>query len=1032
MTRDLIPTLSSSVVSVISSYDASTDKLMFNNYGTLATMTRTTNNWIHDLSGSTGIPALNDRSTGTNIGGALITPRHAVVALHASAVVDDVFYFWDRDNTVYSRTVTGRAFNNLGVPYGDFMVITFDSDLPTAIEPLPIFPPDLYKYVNPDRFTTATRARLDDTLIVSTDQEEKSLVHRMSYVQFNQPGDDYPDTYHPNGLAAAVYTTPLNTDALPWRESMIAGDSGSPMMAIVDNQLILLGVVSTTADFDIFGNLRNINDLNRMIVDADADAGVSTGYTATQFDLSEFTNYRPDILYYPTNLPLSATSVHMFEEGLSPQYDITWSFTYELSSHTADDEFGYCMFLQDANFPLSGGGVGPDLGFTGNTLLSASLSSQPLNKPILGIGFDSLGIFASELVYSDGPTCEGTSYTPNSITIRDENFNIITTQAISAFNLVSSGKKTIRARLGNYGRKVVVDFKNEADTFYTHILTQELTGINVSANTRYRPGVSFVKPLTSSNVNGVIVSTGFHVEGNRHETDESEFTFTPLTAFAVNNVTTGPTPQEPPISQDKPKLPFLGMEPNLGCPDNICDLTTFGSDYPGTFETSVLYGMSAYIGDIDLKWGTPASPYRFVYTHDDIIRLDTGFVGNEVWDYGGVLRSSFTTGLKNSLENASYPPIDLAPDGYPYVSSTTTATSSIYKDTDTSRLKVTVYAPLSSTDWEVFVGCPFYTLSCGITDQYLCDVSRRFEQLRRVILNPINPFPECSPAVSPSVTPSASITPTPTTSITPSVTPTQVITFTPSVTPSVTPTQVITFTPSVTPSVTPSITPSVTPSVTPSITPTPSVPVSNTPPVSPPYSPTPSSTPSSTPSNTPSLTPSTTPSVTITPTPSVPVSNTPPVSPPYSPTPSSTPSSTPSNTPSLTPSTTPSVTITLTPSVPVSNTPPATPSSTPHVTPSNTPSNTPPVTPSNTPSNTPPTTPSVTPSVTPSITPSSSVTPSITPSVTPTSSVTPPVTPSNTPPVTPSITPAPSPPPLPLISQTPIVSQTPAPSPPAP
>ena len=958
MTRDLIPTLSSSVVSVISSYDASTDKLMFNNYGTLATMTRTTNNWIHDLSGSTGIPALNDRSTGTNIGGALITPRHAVVALHASAVVDDVFYFWDRDNTVYSRTVTGRAFNNLGVPYGDFMVITFDSDLPTAIEPLPIFPPDLYKYVNPDRFTTATRARLDDTLIVSTDQEEKSLVHRMSYVQFNQPGDDYPDTYHPNGLAAAVYTTPLNTDALPWRESMIAGDSGSPMMAIVDNQLILLGVVSTTADFDIFGNLRNINDLNRMIVDADADAGVSTGYTATQFDLSEFTNYRPDILYYPTNLPLSATSVHMFEEGLSPQYDITWSFTYELSSHTADDEFGYCMFLQDANFPLSGGGVGPDLGFTGNTLLSASLSSQPLNKPILGIGFDSLGIFASELVYSDGPTREGTSYTPNSITIRDENFNIITTQAISAFNLVSSGKKTIRARLGNYGRKVVVDFKNEADTFYTHILTQELTGINVSANTRYRPGVSFVKPLTSSNVNGVIVSTGFHVEGNRHETDESEFTFTPLTAFAVNNVTTGPTPQEPPISEDKPKLPFLGMEPNLGCPDNICDLTTFGSDYPGTFETSVLYGMSAYIGDIDLKWGTPASPYRFVYTYDDIIRLDTGFVGNEVWDYGGVLRSSFTTGLKNSLENASYPPIDLAPDGYPYVSSTTTATSSIYKDTDTSRLKVTVYAPLSSTDWEVFVGCPFYTLSCGITDQYLCDVSRRFEQLRRVILNPINPFPECSPAVSPSVTPSASITPTPTTSITPSVTPTQVITFTPSVTPS----------------------------VTPSITPTPSVPVSNTPPVSPPYSPTPSSTPSSTPSNTPSLTPSTTPSVTITPT----------------------------------------------PSVPVSNTPPATPSSTPHVTPSNTPSNTPPVTPSNTPSNTPPTTPSVTPSVTPSITPSSSVTPSITPSVTPTSSVTPPVTPSNTPPVTPSITPAPSPPPLPLISQTPIVSQTPAPSPPAP
>ncbi len=98
---------------------------------------------------------------------------------------------------------------------------------------------------------------------------------------------------------------------------------------------------------------------------------------------------------YPTDLPLSAVAVQIFEEGMSPQYDITWSFTYELSNYTSGDEIGYCMFLQDASFPLSGGGVGPDLGFSGNTLLSAALSTQPLNKPVLGIGFDSLGVFAS-------------------------------------------------------------------------------------------------------------------------------------------------------------------------------------------------------------------------------------------------------------------------------------------------------------------------------------------------------------------------------------------------------------------------------------------------------------------------------------------------------------------------------------------------------------------------------------------------------------------------------------------------------------
>ena len=741
---------------------------------------------------------------------------------------------------------------------------------------------------------------------------------------------------------------------------------------------------------------------------------------------------------YPTDLPLSAVAVQIFEEGMSPQYDITWSFTYELSNYTSGDEIGYCMFLQDASFPLSGGGVGPDLGFSGNTLLSAALSSQPLNKPILGVGFDSLGVFASDLVYANGPTRPGKGYEPNSITIRDKNLDIITTQAISAFDLISSGKKTVRARLGNYGRKVVVDYKAESDTFYKHLLTQELSGIDVYSNTRYRPGVSFVKPLISSNTNGTIVTTGFHVEGNQTETEEDTFTFTPLTAFAIENATSGPVPQKPPISEDRPKLPFLGMEPNLGCPDNTCDLPTLGTSYTGVFETSILYGMSAFIGDIDLKWSTPLYPYRFVYTYDDIIRLDTGFVGNETWNYGGALRSRFTSELQDSLNYANYPPIDLAPDGYPYVVSTlTTGTSSIYKDTDTSRLKTTVYSPLSTTDWEVFVGCPFYTLSCGITDQYLCEVSRRFEQLRRVILSPINPFPECSitstpsPSVQPSITPSITPTPSVTPSITPSITTTPSITVTPSVTytpgSSVTPTPSITS--SVQPTVTPSITPSVNPSITPSITytpgasPTHSATLSITPSVT--YttgaSPTPSFTPSITPSVQPSVTPAITSSVQSTVTPSITPSVQPTVTP--SITPSVQPSVTPLPSPPISPSVQPSVTPVITSSVQPTVTPSITPSVQPTVTP--TPSVEPTISPSTSPIPSIPAnvsvTPSVQPTVTPSITPSvtSTVQPTVTPSLTPTSSVQPTVTPSTTSPaltpvatpsVTPSTTPVPTPP----------------------
>ena len=62
-------------------------------------------------------------------------------------------------------------------------------------------------------------------------------------------------------------------------------------------------------------------------------------------------------MVYPTSLPADAASVAVFDSGLSPEFDITWSFTYELSNQTAGDEIGFCLFLQDALSAVAGGGV---------------------------------------------------------------------------------------------------------------------------------------------------------------------------------------------------------------------------------------------------------------------------------------------------------------------------------------------------------------------------------------------------------------------------------------------------------------------------------------------------------------------------------------------------------------------------------------------------------------------------------------------------------------------------------------------------
>jgi hypothetical protein len=436
-------------------------------------------------------------------------------------------------------------------------------------------------------------------------------------------------------------------------------------------------------------------------------------------------------MVYPT-LPLSAASVAVFEEGMSPQYDITWSFTYELSGWTAGDEIGFCMFLQDGAHILSGGGVGPDLGFSGGGPY-VNATARSMNMPVIGIGFDSLGVFAASLEYTDASTRSGVAYVPNSITVRDSNFDVVATQAITQFDLISDGKRTVRARLGDYGRKIFVDYKDEGDTFFTHLLTQEVS-LDFSPGSRYRPGVSFVKPLTGT-TNGVIVTTGFHVDGNQADAEEEVFEFTPLIPFDFNNRSDLPTVQGVPTAEDKPRLPFLGMEPHVGCPDGNCDLSATGatineSFYPNTF----LYGMSAFIGDVELQWATPANPYRFIFNYDDGTKLDTGFVGSPIYDYGGFSRSVFIAGILSSFNHGEYPTTELAVDGYPVVNSLLSAgLSSFYKDTDTSRLEVNVFAPLSTTDWEVLVGCPYYTLSCGTEDSFLCGLTQQHETLRRIV-----------------------------------------------------------------------------------------------------------------------------------------------------------------------------------------------------------------------------------------------------------------------------------------------------------
>jgi len=356
MARDLVTALNDSAFAVINGYDASTDKPMYNNFPDVDTLERNEDNWMHDLVGATGIPPLNNKTfpgyvDGAIYGGILLTPRHMMFTRHAFVQPNSVIYFYGRDNTKYTRTITHTASpaptassGGYSQAYGDYYIALLDSDLPSDIEPLKVFPPDLYKYFKPSEFISNTKwfGYPNDCTFVSTDQEEKSILHRISTIEFGVATgmgfDSHPDEFNQDGNSSINFSAPYDSDLQAWYENKIAGDSGSPNMALIDDELIFLGVTSTTGDFDSITNLRSYNDVNRMIVNADASAGISTGYSLTQYNMAGFKQYNiTDREYTYIGNDISNGTLIQYRGSVTDHNSYHYSIPYAASSIVRTD-----------------------------------------------------------------------------------------------------------------------------------------------------------------------------------------------------------------------------------------------------------------------------------------------------------------------------------------------------------------------------------------------------------------------------------------------------------------------------------------------------------------------------------------------------------------------------------------------------------------------------------------------------------------------------------------------------------------------
>lgn len=244
---------------------------------------------------------------------------------------------------------------------------------------------------------------------------------------------------------------------------------------------------------------------------------------------------------YPTLDP-NAKLFKIYEKALSPYYDIVWSFDYYATNIPTNSQLGICLFLQDsegtdstASYPIL---TSPDeeeyltdptqeyylsyITAASNVDLGYAGQTNNIDEGIIGIGLDTTGSFALQLSSLGTLVRDGDldiNRKNNSLSVRGQaptyswsEYSINLPLSTFGFNILETRKKTIRARLGNVGQTIYVDFRYSPTEDFVNILTQDVT-FSRSLSSRFRPGVTFVKPVSGIAPVPTLRFSNFTVEG---------------------------------------------------------------------------------------------------------------------------------------------------------------------------------------------------------------------------------------------------------------------------------------------------------------------------------------------------------------------------------------------------------------------------------------------------------------------------------------------------------------------------------------
>lgn len=193
-----------------------------------------------------------------------ISPRHVIYASHWLHAVGKVFYFVTNDNQVVTRTLTDTEVLPGDWTSADTAVGLLDSDLPESITFAKTMPATLRDYASQIQFGFP---------LVRFTQGKRAVVEEWAF-------DNFIASTETQKLG---WIKPKVESRIPYYQGTIAGDSASPVFAIVNGEAILVSHVSGLGSGP--GYYSFLDDINA------AMTTLGGGYQLTIADLSAYTDF---------------------------------------------------------------------------------------------------------------------------------------------------------------------------------------------------------------------------------------------------------------------------------------------------------------------------------------------------------------------------------------------------------------------------------------------------------------------------------------------------------------------------------------------------------------------------------------------------------------------------------------------------------------------------------------------------------------------------------------------------------------------